>query len=141
MSTWAVKAGRSGSVLEFDGVMRNASFWYNGCFIGDHYSGYTGFQFDVTELTKYGAQEGDNVILVRCDTTNGNGNADTAVQNLKQALHLFFWADIGAPNALFRKKNGTIIPLQKQILSLHKYGIQAIQKVKPMFIILMIYSI
>ncbi len=59
-------------VLEFDGVMRNASFWYNGCFIGDHYSGYTGFQFDVTELTKYGVQEGDNVILVRCDTTNGN---------------------------------------------------------------------
>lgn len=59
-------------VLEFDGVMRNASFWYNGCFIGDHYSGYTGFQFDVTELTKYGDDEGDNVILVRCDTTNGN---------------------------------------------------------------------
>lgn len=59
-------------VLEFDGVMRNASFWYNGCFIGDHYSGYTGFQFDVTELTKYGDEEGDNVILVRCDTTNGS---------------------------------------------------------------------
>lgn len=52
--------------------MRNASFWYNGCFIGDHYSGYTGFQFDVTELTKYGDDEGDNVILVRCDTTNGS---------------------------------------------------------------------
>lgn len=59
-------------ILEFDGVMRNASFWYNGCFIGDHYSGYTGFQFDVTELTKYGDEEGDNVILVRCDTTNGS---------------------------------------------------------------------
>lgn len=59
-------------VLEFDGVMRNASFWYNGCFIGDHYSGYTGFQFDVTELTKYGDDEGENVILVRCDTTNGS---------------------------------------------------------------------
>ena len=52
--------------------MRNSSFWYNGCFIGDHYSGYTGFQFDVTELTKYGDDEGDNVILVRCDTTNGS---------------------------------------------------------------------
>ncbi|BFK81970.1 beta-galactosidase GalA [Clostridium baratii] len=59
-------------VIEFDGVMRNSSFWYNGCFIGDHYSGYTGFQFDVTELTKYGDNEGDNVILVRCDTTNGS---------------------------------------------------------------------
>lgn len=59
-------------VLEFDGVMRNASFWYNGCFIGDHYSGYTGFQFDITELTKYGDKEGDNVLLVRCDTTGGD---------------------------------------------------------------------
>lgn len=59
-------------VLEFDGVTRNASFWYNGCFLGDHYSGYTGFQFDVTELTKYGDEEGDNVILVRCDTTSGS---------------------------------------------------------------------
>lgn len=59
-------------VLEFDGVMRAASFWYNGCFLGDHYSGYTGFQFDVTELTKYGEDEGDNVILVRCDTTTGD---------------------------------------------------------------------
>ncbi len=59
-------------VLEFDGVMRNSSFWYNGCFIGDHYSGYTGFQFDVTELTKYGDVEGDNVLLVRCDTTGGD---------------------------------------------------------------------
>lgn len=59
-------------VLEFDGVMRAASFWYNGCFLGDHYSGYTGFQFDVTELTKYGDDEGDNVLLVRCDTTTGD---------------------------------------------------------------------
>lgn len=59
-------------VLEFDGVMRAASFWYNGCFLGDHYSGYTGFQFDVTELTKYGEEEGDNVLLVRCDTTTGD---------------------------------------------------------------------
>lgn len=59
-------------VLEFDGVMRAASFWYNGCFLGDHYSGYCGFEFDVTELTKYGDDEGDNVLLVRCDTTTGN---------------------------------------------------------------------
>ena len=59
-------------VLEFDVVMRDACCWYNGCFLGNHVSGYTGFEFDVTELTKYGEGEGINVLLVRCDTTQGD---------------------------------------------------------------------
>ncbi|MDL2288575.1 DUF4982 domain-containing protein [Oscillospiraceae bacterium OttesenSCG-928-F05] len=59
-------------VVEFDGVMRNASVWFNGCFLGDHYSGYCGFQYDLTALAKYGDDEGDNVLLVRCDTTMGD---------------------------------------------------------------------
>lgn len=59
-------------VLEFDGVMRAASFWFNGCFVGDTYSGYCGFQYDVSELARYGEEEGDNVLLVRVDTTTGN---------------------------------------------------------------------
>lgn len=59
-------------VLEFDGVMRSASFWLNGCFLGDSYSGYCGFQFDITEMAHYGEAEGDNVLLVRVDTTTGN---------------------------------------------------------------------
>ncbi|OBZ19291.1 glycoside hydrolase family 2 [Bacillus sp. FJAT-27264] len=58
-------------VIEFDGVMRASSVWVNGCFVGDHLSGYTSFHYDITDLLKYGEAEGDNVILVRTDTTGG----------------------------------------------------------------------
>ncbi|NUU59335.1 beta-galactosidase GalA [Paenibacillus agri] len=59
-------------VIEFDGVMRASSVWVNGCFVGDHLSGYTSFHYDITDLLKYGEAEGDNVILVRTDTTGGD---------------------------------------------------------------------
>lgn len=59
-------------IIEFDGVMRNSSVWLNGCFLGDHYSGYTSFHYDITDLLKYGEDEGDNVILVKTDTTGGD---------------------------------------------------------------------
>ncbi|MBV6714408.1 glycoside hydrolase family 2 TIM barrel-domain containing protein [Paenibacillus chitinolyticus] len=59
-------------IIEFDGVMRNSSVWVNGCFVGDHLSGYTSFHYDITDLLKYGDKEGDNVILVRTDTTGGD---------------------------------------------------------------------
>ena len=55
--------------LEFDGVMRNSSVWLNGCYLGDHVSGYIGFSYDITDLLKYGEEEGDNVLLVRTDTS------------------------------------------------------------------------
>jgi beta-galactosidase len=57
--------------VEFNGVCRAASVWFNGCFLGDHYSGYTSFGFDLTDLANYG-DEGDNVLLVRVDTTTGD---------------------------------------------------------------------
>jgi beta-galactosidase len=57
--------------VEFNGVCRAASVWFNGCFLGDHYSGYTGFHFDLSDLANYG-DEGDNVLLVRVDTTTGD---------------------------------------------------------------------
>ncbi|MDR3172841.1 MAG: DUF4982 domain-containing protein [Treponema sp.] len=58
-------------VVEFNGVCRSVSVWFNGCFLGDHYSGYTSFNFDLTDLANYG-DEGDNVLLVRVDTTTGD---------------------------------------------------------------------
>lgn len=56
--------------INFDGVCRSASVWFNGCFLGDNYSGYVGFDFDISDLARYG-DEGDNVLLVRVDTTTG----------------------------------------------------------------------
>ncbi|MGB4658761.1 MAG: glycoside hydrolase family 2 TIM barrel-domain containing protein [Mobilitalea sp.] len=55
----------------FGGILRSASVWFNGCFLGDHYSGYTSFSLDLTDMAHYGV-EGDNVILVRVDTTTGD---------------------------------------------------------------------
>lgn len=57
-------------MIEIDGAMRGASIWFNGCFVGDHYSGYSGFAYDLTELAKYG-DEGLNVLLIRLDTSVG----------------------------------------------------------------------
>ena len=56
--------------INFDGVCRSASVWFNGCFLGDNYSGYVGFSFDISDLARYG-DEGENVILIRVDTTTG----------------------------------------------------------------------
>jgi beta-galactosidase len=57
--------------IEFDGVGRISDYWINGCYIGENFSGYNSFQFDISDLLKYG-EEGENVILVRIDTTCGN---------------------------------------------------------------------
>lgn len=57
-------------ILHFDGVMRMADVWLNGAYLGHNNSGYTSFEFDVTEMARYGA-EGVNVLLVRVDTTTG----------------------------------------------------------------------
>lgn len=56
--------------IHFDGVVRSASVWFNGCFLGDHFSGYTSFSYNLSDMAHYG-EEGDNVILVRVDTTTG----------------------------------------------------------------------
>jgi beta-galactosidase len=57
--------------LEFDGVGRISDYWLNGCYLGENFSGYNSFQFDVTDLLKYGEDEGENVLLVKINTTNG----------------------------------------------------------------------
>lgn len=53
--------------LQFEGVFRDAQIWVNGVYQGRHESGYTGFEFDVTESVHPGK---DNVITVRVDATH-----------------------------------------------------------------------
>lgn len=50
--------------LEFDGVFRDCQVWMNGHFVGRHLSGYTSFQFDVTDLC---LEDELNTIAVRAD--------------------------------------------------------------------------
>lgn len=57
--------------LELDGVMHSTRIWLNGCYLGNHFSGYTGFELDLTEYLWYDGQE--NVLLIRADNTTAEG--------------------------------------------------------------------
>ncbi len=56
--------------LQFAGVFRDANFWVNGFYLGNHKSGYTGVSYDITDFINY---EKDNVIAVRVDATQYEG--------------------------------------------------------------------
>ena len=52
--------------VEFDGVMGNSDVWINGFKLGHRPSGYVSFSDELTGHLNFG---GDNVIAVRCDTS------------------------------------------------------------------------
>lgn len=56
--------------ISFDGVFRDASFWINGFYLGNHKSGYTGTSFNITDYLDY---HQPNVIVVRVDATQYEG--------------------------------------------------------------------
>jgi beta-galactosidase len=56
--------------IAFDGVYRNSIVWVNGHYLGTEPSGYTGFEYDISEYLNYG---GENVIAVRADATMEEG--------------------------------------------------------------------
>jgi len=58
--------------IEFDGVFRNSTVWVNGHLLGNHQSGYTPSNYDLTDVLRYG-NEGRNVILMKVDATQPEG--------------------------------------------------------------------
>ncbi|HWG38516.1 MAG TPA: beta-galactosidase GalA [Terriglobales bacterium] len=56
--------------LDFDGVFRHAMVFFNNAFLGESFSGYAPFGFDLTDLANPGAE---NVLVVRADATLGEG--------------------------------------------------------------------
>jgi beta-galactosidase len=56
--------------LEFDGVFRHAMVIFNGHYLGENFSGYAPFHYDVTDFANYGAR---NSILVRVDASLNEG--------------------------------------------------------------------
>jgi len=58
--------------IEFDGIFRNSTVWVNGHLMGNHLSGYTPSNYDLTDVLRYGS-EGKNVILVKVDATQAEG--------------------------------------------------------------------
>jgi beta-galactosidase len=65
----ASDAGRRISI-EFDGVFRHAMVTFNGHYIGEEFSGYAPFRFDVTDFANYGDK---NALTVRVDSTLAEG--------------------------------------------------------------------
>jgi beta-galactosidase len=65
----ATDAGKRISV-EFDGVFRHAMVMFNGHYIGEEFSGYAPFRFDLTDFVNYGDK---NVLTVRVDATLAEG--------------------------------------------------------------------
>ena len=58
--------------IEFDGIFRNSTVWVNGHLLGNHQSGYTPANYDLTDVLRYG-NEGSNVILVKVDASEYEG--------------------------------------------------------------------
>jgi beta-galactosidase len=56
--------------VEFDGAFRNAMVILNGFYIGENFSGYAPFFFDLTDFANFG---GKNVLTVRVDASLGEG--------------------------------------------------------------------
>lgn len=52
--------------IEFDGVFRNSEVYVNGNFVGRHLSGYTSFDFEISDFIHYGE---NNVLAVKVDGT------------------------------------------------------------------------
>lgn len=57
----------------FDGIMRNSTIWLNGHRVGTHASGYTSFYFDITDILRYGPEEGENVLFIKVEATEYEG--------------------------------------------------------------------
>lgn len=58
--------------IEFDGIFRNSTVWVNGHLLGNHLSGYTPSNYDLTDVLRYG-NEGKNAILVKVDASEYEG--------------------------------------------------------------------
>ncbi|MFZ0818433.1 MAG: beta-galactosidase GalA [Candidatus Acidiferrales bacterium] len=65
----AEDAGKRISV-EFDGIFRHAMVTFNGHYIGEEFSGYAPFRFDLTDFANYGEK---NALAVRVDATLKEG--------------------------------------------------------------------
>ena len=69
---FAIPQSDQGKILQltFDGVFRDSQVWLNGQLLGEHQSGYTPVQFDITRTARYGAE---NVLVVRVDPRHFEG--------------------------------------------------------------------
>ncbi|MBS1604342.1 MAG: DUF4982 domain-containing protein [Bacteroidetes bacterium] len=70
--TFTVDRADSGKrfVIQFDGIFRDSKVWVNNCYLGGHFSGYSGSSYDITDFLHWG---GKNTIVVRADASQDEG--------------------------------------------------------------------
>jgi beta-galactosidase len=70
--TFTVASADSGKkvFIEFDGAFRNSYTYINGTLLGNNFSGYTSFVYDMTPYIKFGAS---NVLAVKLDAVLNEG--------------------------------------------------------------------
>jgi beta-galactosidase len=57
--------------IEFDGAFRDAKVWLNGHYLGHHASGYTGFDFSISDMVYFDGVP--NILAVRVDSRGYEG--------------------------------------------------------------------
>jgi len=57
--------------IEFDGAFRDAKVWLNGHYLGHHASGYTGFDFAISDVAYFGGVP--NILAVQVDSRGYEG--------------------------------------------------------------------
>jgi len=57
-------------VVQFDGIFRDSKVWVNNCYMGGHFSGYSGASYDITDFLRF---NGKNTIVVRVDASQYEG--------------------------------------------------------------------
>jgi len=57
-------------IVQFDGIFRDSKVWVNNCYLGGHFSGYSGSSYDISDFLHWG---GKNTIVVRADASQDEG--------------------------------------------------------------------
>jgi len=70
--TFTIDRSDSGQrfVLQFDGIFRDSKVWINNCYLGGHFSGYSGASYDITDFLRFNTK---NVVVVRVDAGQYEG--------------------------------------------------------------------
>jgi beta-galactosidase len=83
--------------LQFEGVNSIAELWLNGHRLGEHKGGYTGFEFDITDLPRLGLQP--NVLTVKVDNLY-HPNVPPTVKsdyNFYGGIYRYVWLHVTGP--------------------------------------------
>ncbi|HVU53438.1 MAG TPA: beta-galactosidase GalA [Puia sp.] len=70
--TFTIDRADSGKrfVIQFDGIFRDSKVWINNCYLGGHFSGYSGSSYDITDFIRFNAK---NTVVVRADASQYEG--------------------------------------------------------------------